>query len=354
MKKVITTLLILVVVIGGIAYKLSSNKKKNKEKTDFIAMGNGAIAVNVAEVKKQALDLDFSVNGNFAAFQELNLAAENSGRISRILVSEGSRVSKGQVLATIDANILNADKEILEAAYQNAQKDLARYESAYKTGGITQQQLDQARLQADNAKLRLQQQNKRSNDANIRSSINGVVNKKLIEVGAVVSPGTALFELVDISRLKLKVNVSESQVAQLKIGDKVSIKASVFPDESFSGKVSFIASKSDGSLNFPIEIEVNNNTKAALKAGMYGTAIFEFAKQSPIIFVPRSSFAGSVSSNQVYVYDKANNKAQLRNVVSGRILGNNVEILDGLKEGETIITSGQINLVDGSPVSIVK
>jgi multidrug efflux pump subunit AcrA (membrane-fusion protein) len=70
--------------------------------------------------------------------------------------------------------------------------------------------------------------------------------------------------------------------------------------------------------------------------------------------VPRSSFAGSVSSNQVFVYNKANNKAELRNVISGRILGTQVEILDGLKEGETIITSGQINLIDGTPVSIVK
>lgn len=87
---------------------------------------------------------------------------------------------------------------------------------------------------------------------------------------------------------------------------------------------------------------------------MYGTAIFKFPKQAPSILIPRTSFVGSVSSNQVFVLDKANNTSKTRNVVAGRILGDNVEILDGLKEGETVITSGQINLTEGTAVSIVK
>src|SRR5690606_25911323 len=159
---------------------------------------------------------------------------------------------------------------------------------------------------------------KKLNDANIRSSINGIVNKKMIEVGAVVAPGTPLFELVDVSKLKLKVNVNESQVANLKIGDAVQIMSSVFPNEKFSGKVTFIAAKADETLNFPIEIEVSNNVKNSLKAGMYGTAIFKFPKQAPTILVPRTSFVGSVSSNEVYVLNKEKNIAETRKVVSGR------------------------------------
>ncbi|WP_113663842.1 efflux RND transporter periplasmic adaptor subunit [Pedobacter nanyangensis] len=354
MKRVITIIVVLVVAIGAIAFILSSNKKKNQEKTDFIAKGNGAIAVNIAEVKKTVPELDFNANGTFAPNQELMFSAENSGRVSKIYVEEGSRVSVGTVLARIDAEILNTDKETAEATYQNALKDLARHESSFKTGGVTQQKLDEVRLAAENAKLRLQQQQRKFNDANIRSSINGVVNKKLIEVGAVVAPGTQLFELVDISKLKLKVNINENQVANLKIGDKVAIRSSVFPDDKFSGKISFIAAKADASLNFPIEIEVTNNIKNSLKAGMYGTAVFDFPTQAASILVPRTSFVGSVNSNQVFMYDKQSNKAKIRNVVAGRILGDQVEILSGLNEGETVITSGQINLVDGTPVSVIK
>ncbi len=354
MKRVITIILVVIVVLAAIGYVLNNNKKKAQETTDFIAKGSGAVAVKVANVERKEINLDFTANGTFAANKELNFSAENSGRVSKIFVEEGSRVSKGTVLARIDAEILNTDRETAEATYQNAIKDLARYESSFKTGGVTQQQLDQARLTAENAKLRLQQQQRKFNDANIRSSINGVVNKKLIEVGAVVAPGTQLFELVDVSKLKLKVNVNEGQVANLKIGDAVEIQSSVFPTEKFSGKVTFIAAKADETLNFPIEVEVTNNVKNSLRAGMYGTALFKFPKQAPAILVPRTSFVGSVSSNEVYVLNTSKNVAELRKVVSGRILGESVEILEGLKEGETVITSGQINLTEGAPVTVIK
>ncbi len=355
MKKIIIAVVAVVVAIAAIAWVLTNNKKKNATKTAFIAEGSGAIAVRVADVEKKTVDLDFSVNGNFIPKQELNFLSENAGRVKAIYVEEGARVSKGQVLARIDAEIINTDRETAEATYQNSVRDQARYQSSFETGGVTQQQLDQAKLATQNAKLRLQASQRRVSDANIKSPINGIVNKRYIEVGAfVTAQGTQLFELVDVSKLKLKVSVNESQVANLKVGDKIDIKSSVFPTEKFSGKVTFIAAKADGSLSFPVEIEVANNSNSSLKAGMYGTAIFNFPKQAPSILIPRTSFIGSVSSNQIFVLDKSNNTAKTRTVVSGRILGETVEILDGLKEGETVITSGQINLADGTEVSIVK
>jgi len=355
MKRVITIIVVVLVVLAAIGYVLTNNKKKAQETTDFIAKGSGAVAVKTADVERKEVNLDFTANGNFAANQELNFLSESAGRVTRIFVSEGDRVSKGQVLARIDAEIINTDRETAEATYQNAVRDEARYQSSYATGGVTQQQLDQAKLATQNAKLRLQASQRRLSDANIKSPINGIVNKKYIEVGAfVTAQGTQLFELVDVSKLKLKVNVNEAQVANLKIGNPVQIQSSVFPTDKFTGKVTFIASKADETLNFPIEIEVANNIKNSLKAGMYGTAVFQFPKQAPTILVPRTSFVGSVSSNEVYVLNKSKNTAEIRKVVSGRILGESVEILEGLKEGETVITSGQINLTEGTPVTIIK
>lgn len=355
MKRIIIIILVVIVALGGIAYVLSNNKKKNEAKTAFIAEGGGAVSVNAAVVEKKVVDLDFIANGTFAPDQELNFLSESPGRVTRIYVKEGDRVRKGQVLARIDAEIINTDRETAEATYQNALKDEARYQSSYKTGGVTQQQLDQAKLMTQNAKLRLQASQRRVSDANLRSPINGIINKKYIEVGAFVTgQGTQLFEIVDVSKLKLKVNVNEGQVANLKMGETVEISSSVFPDQKFTGKVTFIAPKADATLNFPIEIEVSNNAKNNLRAGMYGTATFAFPKQAPSTLIPRSSFVGSVSSNEVFVLNKTNNTATVRTVVAGRIIGNDVEILSGLKEGETVITSGQINLAEGTPVAIVK
>lgn len=355
MKKIIIPIVVVIAAIAVIGFILTNNKKKNQEKTAFIAEGGGAVAVRVANVEKKTVELDFSANGTFIPKQELNFLSENAGRVKAIYVDEGSRVSKGQVLARIDAEIINTDRETAQATYQNALRDQERYQSSFTTGGVTQQQLDQAKLATQNAKLRLQASERRVSDANIKSPINGIVNKRYIEVGAfVTAQGTQLFEIVDVSKLKLKVSVNESQVANLKVGDKIAIKSSVFPNDDFNGAVTFIAAKANESLSFPVEIEVANNANNSLKAGMYGTAIFNFPKQAPSILIPRTSFVGSVSSNQVFVLDKANNTAKLRDVVSGRILGETVEILDGLKEGESVIISGQINLAEGTPISIVK
>jgi len=354
MKRGIIIVVVLIVVIGAIALVLKNNKKNNDAKTAIVAQGSGAVSVRIAAVKKQAVDLDFSANGNFTPFTELNFLSENAGRVSKIYVDEGDRVSKGQVLARIDAEILNTDKETAQATLQNAIRDEARYASSFQTGGVTQQQLDQAKLATQNARLRLQSSQRRVSDANIKSPINGIVNKRYIEVGAfVTAQGTQLFELVDVSKLKLKVNVNESQVASLKVGNTVQIKSNVFPADNFAGKITFIAAKADNTLNFPIEIQVENNKANTIKAGMYGTAIFKFPAQAPTITVPRSAFVGSVSSNQIFVLD-GGNKAKIRKVVAGRILGENVEILDGLKEGETAIVSGQINLTDGTLVAPIK
>jgi RND family efflux transporter MFP subunit len=339
------------VLIGSV---LASNKKKNAEKTAVVAQTTtGDVAVKVSSVEKQVAGMDFSANGNFAPAQQLNFAAENSGRVTRVLVDEGSYVRRGQTLAIIKADVLNIDLESAEAALQNAQRDKERYENAFKTGGVTQQQLDQARLALDNAEARVAQARVRVGDANIKSSINGVVNKRYIEPGAVVSSGTQLFELVDVSKLKLNITVNESQVANLKVGDKVTVKASVFPDKTFAGNVSFIAPKADNSLNFPVEIEIASNPGNNLRAGMYGTAVFNFENNVPVIIVPRTAFVGSVSSNQVFVVDSANT-ARIRPVTAGRIVGDKVEILQGLNEGENIIISGQINLSDGTKVSPLK
>nr|WP_294905970.1 efflux RND transporter periplasmic adaptor subunit [uncultured Lacibacter sp.] len=351
--KIITGIVILAAAVASIAWVLKHNKAKNKAKTDVVAQAAGDVSVKTGTVENLALDLDFAVNGNFAPWAQMDFAAESSGRVVKLLADQGTYVKVGQTLAIIDAGVLNVDLESAQTVLDNAVRDQQRFENAFKTGGVTQQQLDQARLAVENAKARVAQSKIRVGDANVHATINGVVNKRYVEPGAYVTPGAKLFELVDVSKLKLAVTVSEGQVAQLKIGDTVQVKVSVFPDKTYRGRVTFIAAKADASLNFPVEIELASNPGNQLRAGMYGTAVFRFGNQTKSLVVPRTAFAGSVSSNQVFVVGN-DNIARIRKVIAGRIMGDKVQILEGVNEGETVITSGQINLVDGSKVALIK
>ncbi|MCO6147884.1 efflux RND transporter periplasmic adaptor subunit [Flavobacterium sp. NRK1] len=352
MKKVLY-IVIGVAVLGLAYFLLTKNKEKNQAESDIVAKKNNSVAVRVDTVKTEVPNLDYVANGNFAPSQELSFPAENSGRVVKVLVDEGSPVRIGQTLAIIKGDQLSIEVSNTQAAYQNALTNSQRYENAYKTGGVTKQQLDQAKLDLVNAKARLDQAKINYGDATIKSSINGIVNKRNIEPGSVVSPGTVLFELVNVSTLKFKTTVDENQIASLKVGSPIKVKASVFPDKEFTGKITFIAPKADASLNFPIEIEIANNPNGDLKAGMYGSAIFSTAtNQKPIMAIDRNAFVGGVGNNQVFVVKDS--VAHLTKIVSGRILGEEVEVLDGLKEGDIVVTSGQINLSDGAKVEPIK
>jgi len=342
-------------ILGLIGFILTNNKKENEAKTAIVAEKNATVSVRVDTVKTEQVSLDFVSNGNFEPIQELKFSAEKSGKVVKVLAKEGDYVTVGQTLAIVRSDAINVDAQNANAVYQNAVADYSRYENAFKTGGVTKQQLDQAKLAMVNAKAQLTQANINVGDTRIKAPISGFINKKYIEPGSILAgmPATELFDIVNVSKLKLKVTVNESQVASLKVGNSINVKASVYPDKTFTGKITFIASKADESLNFPVEIEIANNASKDLKAGMYGTAEFASKQQNlSLKIVPRNAFVGSVSSNQIFVVE--NGAAKLKKVTAGRIIGDKVEILDGLNDGETVIVTGQINLQDGSKVEVIK
>jgi RND family efflux transporter MFP subunit len=355
MKKIIITIVVIVGALALIGYVLTKNKEENKAKTDIVAEKNAAVSVKVTPVKTEEVSLDFVANGNFQPIQQLTFSAEKSGKVISVLVKEGDYVRVGQTLLTMRGDVINVNAQQAQAVYANAKSDYARYENAFKTGGVTKQQLDQAKLALTNAQSSLTQANINVGDTRVKAPINGFINKKYIEPGSILTgmPATALFDIVNVSKLKLVVTVNENQVASLKVGNTINVTASVYPDKTFSGKITFIAAKADESLNFPVEIEIANNTNNDLKAGMYGTANFASNQQKQhLMVVPRNAFVGSVSSNEIFVAE--NGIAKLKKVTAGRILGDQVEIINGLSDGEKVITTGQINLQDGNKVEIIK
>ncbi|WP_292009502.1 efflux RND transporter periplasmic adaptor subunit [Chryseobacterium sp.] len=353
MKKTLIYIIVAAVLVGLAGYKIVSNKKNQEKQVAEVAKQVDKINVNVVTVKRENINTDYSANGTFIPKQEMNQSSEISGRIVSVLVKEGSRVSAGQTLAVIKKDAIEVDMTQAQNNLQNAIIDNQRYENAYKTGGVTKQQLDNSRLQLKNMQAAVKAQGVRVNDTSVRAGISGTVNKKMVEPGVVVSPGTSMFEIVNINTLKLSVLVDESQVGRIQLGQIVNIKVSALPEDSFSGHITFIAPKSDASLNFPVEIEVSNNGQ--LKAGMYATAVFQTnngAETQNMLTVPAEAFVNGVSSGQLFIVQKGT--AKMIKVTTGKVYGDKVQILSGLNGGEQVITSGQINLDNGSKINIVK
>lgn len=350
MKRAIITLIIVAAALAGIMFVLNKNKAKNEEETASVAVVNQAIAVRADTADFKEVNTQYVSNGVFMPKQEVKLSAETSGKVIRVLVKEGASVRAGQTLAIINGDKQNVSVSNAQAVFNNAQAEVARFESAFSTGGVTQQQLEQVKLQLENAKNNLKSAQIAAGDVNVTASFSGLVNKRNIEPGSFVSPGIELFEIVNVSTLKLKVNVDEKNIGHIKLGQNVTVTSPVLADENFTAVVTFIAPKADESLNFPVELEVRNTGN--LKAGMYGTAQFGADQKTEALVVPRNAFVGSISSNQIFVVE--GNKAVLKTVVSGRSFGDYIEVISGVEKGTTVITSGQINLLDGAQVEIIK
>lgn len=351
MRKVVITGIIVIAALAGIMYVLNNHKAENQAQTDIVGQTNSHVAVRVETVDFREVNGQYIANGTFAPKQEVKISAETPGLVTRVLVDEGSYVKAGQTLAVIKADQQNVNVANAQAMYNNAQTEVARFESAYATGGVTKQQLDQVKLQLVNAKNNLSSAQISAGDVNIKASFAGIINKKNIEPGSFVNPGMELFEVVNVSTLKLKVNVDEKHVGTLKVGQTIKVESPVLADQEFSGKISFIAPKADVSLNFPVELDIQNNASNALKAGMYGNAYFGDSQLANVLVIPRTAFVGSVSSNQVFVHKDG--KAVLTKVVSGRTFGEYIEVISGVEKGAQVITSGQINLIDGTAVEII-
>ncbi|MGV4412762.1 efflux RND transporter periplasmic adaptor subunit [Chryseobacterium sp. T1] len=353
MKKALIYIIVAAALIGLFVYKITNNKKEQTAQVAEVAKQVDKINVNVITAVRADVNTDYSANGTFIPKAETNISSEIAGRVTSVLVKEGSRVGAGQVVAVIKKDAIEVDMTQAQNNLQNAIIDNQRYENAFKTGGVTKQQLDNSRLQLKNAQAAVRAQGVRVNDATVRAGISGTINKKMVEPGMVVSPGTPMFEIVNINSLKLSVLVDESQVGRIQIGQTVKINVNALPEDSFAGKISFIAPKSDASLNFPVEIEIANNGQ--LKAGMYATAIFKTnhgAETQNILTIPAEAFVNGVSSGQVFIVE--NGTAKLIKVTIGKVYGDKVQVLSGLNGGEQVITSGQINLDNGSKINIVK
>lgn len=347
MKKRITSILIVLAIVAGAGFLLNkSHQKINQGKKNLISSD---IIVNVEPVGETSTSTSMKLTGTMTPYTDLVVSAQAAGQITSLAAELGQTKQKGSVIATIDNQLKKYAVETAELNVEKQNRDLKRFEELFKGGAITQQQLDDARMGYTNAQIQWKQAKKQLADATITAPFSGIVTEKNVEVGSYTNIGTPIVRLIDISRLRIKLNVSENNVYKLKVGHKALVQCDVLPGQSFEGKITFISSKGDDAHNFQVEVVLQNNGK--LKAGTFANVSIDIPGSGNSIAVPRSALLGSSNDAKVYVYE--NGKVKSRKIaVSG---GNDqwLFVSDGLNKGDEVVTAGQINLIDGMEVKKV-
>ena len=350
--KIIQTLVIIAVIIGTIAFTLYSNKEKTAEKAKLVEKTVSTFPVVLAKAEMKELTGGFNATGTFEPYRELTFVSEVQGRIVSLTLDKGYFVSEGQVIAKLDDEALQRDLKIAKINYDKRWKDLQRYENLQKSNATTDAQVEEARFAFQNAEQQIEQLKERLAKTLVKVPISGTVTRKMVEKGSYLMPGTAIADITEIGSLKMVIKVPASEVLKIKEGQKVNIKADVYADKTYEGIVKTIAVKADESKRYDVDVDLQNNTEKPLKAGMYGTAYFDFNTNGNALMIPRKAITGSVKDAKVFVVK--GDVAELRTIQTGVVKGDFVEVISGLQAGEQVVTTGQINLQDKAKVSILK
>ena len=398
---------LLPVLLGGLLVAaIGCSREKSGTPPANASQAERKIAITVAQADGRDVERSVQIVGTLLAQDEVTLANEVPATIARILVDLGDRVRQGQLLIKLDerearleaeraAANLQAAREALERSRQmldwnranversqavlsDAQVNLKRFQGLLAEGAISASQRDSAQTQYDvaltsvraneaqqesdraaakNAEANVEQSatalelaRKRMKDTDVVAPFDGSVRKRLVNVGETYKEKTPLMSLVATQALKLQGEVPERFAPQIEVGRPVRVEVEAYPGRTFTGNITRVSPVVDvESRTFTVEASVPN-PGGILKPGFFAKASILTGTGRGVPFVPEEAvvtFAGIVK-----VYAIADGKAEERRVATGQRRDGWVEILEGVKVGETVATSGLSQLATGTAVAV--
>lgn len=353
MKKSTVFLIIGVLAIAGlIAFTLVKNKKKIDSKNKVVNRTAIAIPVAVSKAFVGSTGGTFTLPAVTEAENETDIVVNAQGKLTDLKIQLGTVVTKGQLLGKVDSKLKELNLKSMELNEAKLSKDYERYSDLYKGNAATEVNVNDVKYNYENTKIQLEQIRQQIADANIIAPVSGVVVRKNLEEGEFVNPGTPIATIVNVNQLKAQVLVSEKDVYKLRTGAAVNVTCDIYPGKVFKGTVRYISPKGDDAHNYPVEVTLNNDNRSPIKAGTFVRVSFDVTGNTNTLQIPKIALAEGLKNP--YVFVPQGNKAVVKKLVLGREVGENVEVLSGLAEGEEVIVSGQINLTEGSLIELVK
>jgi RND family efflux transporter MFP subunit len=332
-----------------------------------------AAAIRVAP---QTFNASVAITGTLVSPSSVTVKAETTGKVVKFMKEEGDRVAAGEAVVWVDDSNEKIMLRQVETAVQVAEAGLERakimeahsrseYERAQnllKSGGITDRdyktaelagrdsraQVALAQAQLEQVRSQLAQAKKMVDDSVIHAPVAGDIQHKLVHEGAYVEPPTAVFAVVDNSRLELESMVPTADLGTLARGQNVAFTVNAFPGRTFPGSVIDVNPAVQAETrSAKVRIRVDNSSRL-LKAGMFAQGEILTGVQAHAVLIPMSAaYRDDRSAKSSYVFVVENGKAVRRNVRIGRERDSTLEIVDGLNAGDLLIAEQSIELAEG-------
>ncbi len=350
MLKRIISIAILVSILALIVVQLKLNKTTSENRV-YQYDKDAPIIVYAQDVTSQSSNDTREFTGTFEPFNEVKVNADIQGLISKIVVSEGDHLKKGQTILKIDDAVLQLKLKVVNTQISGLEKDVARYQILSDQDAIQGIKLEKTLLGLESAQAERSIIQQQINQTIIKAPFDGIVTQCFVEVGVFASPAMPLIELTNMDKLKFAINLTENELNFFKKNETYLVMASAFPTDSLLGKLIYTSSKGNVGNGFLAEFEIENRTNLPLKSKMFGTVYqHHSAGQTDQITVPSKCIIGSEILPSVYLVKDG--KAILTPVIISERNGDYVTIKSGLTTSDIIITGGFINLVDSASVIV--
>ncbi len=318
-----------------------------KAKNDKIS----AYPITVSQVEKKEVSNDIELVGTIVGENDVRVISEAQGKITGIFANVGDYKQAGAVIAQLDDELKESAYQTAQVNFEKSKKDFERYSVLYKNKSVSDVQYEQSKLAYYNAQSQFVAAKKEYENTKITAPISGIVTSRDVDMGTYVSKNMPVANIVDISRLKVKVGVAEKDVFSLSKGDKVTVTTNVYPGVQFTGTISTISDKGDQAHNYQVEISLVNSKEHPLKSGMFGKVSFVSKASEPRLIVSRDALLGSIKNPQVFIVE--NGIVHLQNITVGSTYNNNLEVLKGLNSGDKVVVNGQNNLEENTAVYVI-
>lgn len=346
-------------VIIGLAFVgvtmglLFNNKKKIDEKAERSLQTNLVIPVYVSIPQYISDTTKIEVTGRVISDNEVLIVSKTQGQILKKNKKAGDAVIKGDIIAKVEDDIICNNLRIAKQNLAKAKKDLDRYRSLYEANVVAKTEVESVEIlkrAAESSVIELKEQLK---NTIIVAPISGILEKDFFELGTHVTFGSPIGEIVNPKKLKLHTTVSSSNFILLNKNIPIVFKTDVYPDKSFNGIIDLIGSKSDNSMVYDVEISFSSDYSDLLKPGMYAFIEINIPRQenTKILSIERNCIVGSLKNPKVYVIH--DEKAYLTEIITGKVIGDRIEVINGLTSEDKVVSNGQINLSNGISVTIL-
>ena len=296
------------------------------------------------------------VTGEVEALYDVTVSAEETGRIERFLVEKGRRVRRGQAIVKLENDLLTAQVDEARASARLASEEYERQRQLWEEDSIgTEMAFLQRRYASEMAAARLSSLEARLQRTEIVAPVTGTFEENFLEVGEMASPGAAVVRVVATDRVKIIAGIPERHARTVVVGDQALITLDVFPDQEFTGEVSFAGASVDPrNRTFRIEVLLDN-PEGMMKPAMVANLQVEREHLQDVISIPQQVVLRSAEGYKVFVAESEAGGwvARARTVEMGAASGDDVVIEAGLEVGELLVTVGHQLVDDGSPIRIV-